>query len=325
MRTPTIAAAPSASIPETENPSLPDVGDATPARKEAARLAAAQQEAQRQEAARREAERQEVARNEEAARVEAARQEADRREAARIEAARRDAERHEAARLAAAQEAQRQEAERREGAARVEATRREAERQEVARNEAARREAERQEVARNEAARRETERQEVARAEAREAEARREERLRAIGRQLDEEAAQRQAATASTSPSRALPPPWNLRRYKLIGRTDPNQEIILYAEAFGRKIQMNMTIDMVRDVVKQPHNNPVVTVAIRSDGSVESVTFFQSSGVPALDEAIRRIIDSQKPYQAFPPSLASQYDVLEIRRTWYFERAIRLY
>jgi hypothetical protein len=110
-----------------------------------------------------------------------------------------------------------------------------------------------------------------------------------------------------------------------LGRTDSNKEIILYAEAFGRKIELNMTVDMVREAVKQPHNDPVVTVAIRSDGSVESVTFFQSSGVPALDEAIRRIVDSQKPYQAFPPSLASQYDVLEIRRTWYFDSAIRLY
>jgi outer membrane biosynthesis protein TonB len=45
-----------------------------------------------------------------------------------------------------------------------------------------------------------------------------------------------------------------------------------------------------------------VTVAIRSDGSVESVTFVLSSGVPAIDDAIRRIVDSQKPYQAFPPA-----------------------
>ena len=68
-----------------------------------------------------------------------------------------------------------------------------------------------------------------------------------------------------------------------------------------------------------------MNVAIRSDGSVESVTFVQSSGVPALDDAIRRIVDSQTPYQAFPPGLAREYDVIEIRRTWYFDMAIRLY
>ena len=67
-----------------------------------------------------------------------------------------------------------------------------------------------------------------------------------------------------------------------------------------------------------------MTVAVRSDGSVESVTFVLSSGVAAIDEAIRRIVESQVPYQAFPPELAREYDVIEIRRTWHFDTAIRL-
>ena len=86
-----------------------------------------------------------------------------------------------------------------------------------------------------------------------------------------------------------------------------------------------MTFDMVREAAKQPHTDPLVTVAIRSDGSVESVTFVQSSGVAAIDEAIRRIVHSQTPYQVFPPGLARECDVIEIRRTWYFDMAIRLY
>jgi TonB family protein len=69
----------------------------------------------------------------------------------------------------------------------------------------------------------------------------------------------------------------------------------------------------------------VVTVAVRKDGSVESVTFVASSGVAALDEAIRRVVHSQEHYPAFPPALAREYDVIEIRRTWHFDMAIRLY
>jgi hypothetical protein len=141
---------------------------------------------------------------------------------------------------------------------------------------------------------------------------------RAIGRQLDEEAARRDAA-ARQSPSGSG------RRYRLFGRTDPNAELILYAEAWARKIQLNMTFDMVREAAKERHGDPLETVAIRSDGSVESVTFVQSSGVAAIDDAIRRIVYSQAPYQVFPPALASEYDVIEIRRTWYFDVAIRLY
>jgi TonB family protein len=160
---------------------------------------------------------------------------------------------------------------------------------------------------------------------AREAVAKREAVLRAIGRQLDEEAARRDAAKDAARPSPSLPSSSGARRYRLFGRSDPNAELILYAEAWSRKIQLNMTFDLVREAAKQPHTNPLVTVAIRSDGSVESVTFVQSSGVAALDEAIRRVVHSQTPYPVFPPGLASEFDVIEIRRTWHFDIAIRMY
>jgi TonB family protein len=179
--------------------------------------------------------------------------------------------------------------------------------------ESARLESERQEAARQ-AARQEIERQQAAQEET----ARREAVRRAIGRQLDEEAGKREAAARNPSAS-------GLRRYRLFGRADPNAEIIVYAEAWSGKIQLNMTFDMVREAVKQPHTDPLVTVAVRSDGSVESVTFVISSGVAAIDEAIRRIVESQVPYPAFPPGLAREYDVIEIRRTWHFDTAIRLY
>jgi TonB family protein len=69
----------------------------------------------------------------------------------------------------------------------------------------------------------------------------------------------------------------------------------------------------------------VVTVAIRSDGSVESVRLELSSGQPAIDAAIERIVRSQASYPAFSTLLTSQYDVVEIRRTWQFDGAVRLY
>jgi hypothetical protein len=217
------------------------------------------------------------------------------------------AERQEAARLAAAQlEAQRQEAARQE-AARAEAARLQAERQEAARQAAARQEAARAEVGQDQAARREA-------------------ALRAIGRQLDEEAARREAASTASQRPNTLPLSLSTaRRVRLWGRTDPNVELVRYAEAWARKIQFNTAVDTVREVAKRPHTPPMVTVAVRSDGSVESVTFVVSSGVAEIDEAIRRIVESQRPYQVFPPALAREFDVIEVRRTWYFDSAVRLY
>ena len=278
------------------------------ARQEALKQESARQDAVRQEAVRQEAVRQEEARQE-AARQEAARQELTRQEAARQELARQEASRQEAAR----QEASRQEAARQE-ASRQEAARQEAARQEAARREASRQEAARQETSRQDAARQAQARQDQAQRERAEQEAKREERLRAIGQQMKQEAAQRDGPPTTSS----------LRRGWLFGRADANAELVEYAQAMSRKIEMNMTFDMVRELVKQPHAQPVVTVAVRADGSVEKVTFVVSSGVPAIDEAIRKVVESQAPFGRFPPALARQYDVVEIRRTWIFDMAIRL-
>ena len=326
-------------------------------REEAARVEAARVEAKREEAtqlaaARLEAERQETARQEVAARMEAARRAAAQLEAERLLATRQEAARVEAAR-AAQLEAERQEAARQEVAARIEAARRaaaqleaerllatrqeaarveaapartqpEAQRQEPARQEKARAEAARPEAERQEPARQAAAPQEVARGEAEKEEgARREARRRAIGRQLDEEAAQREAASNA---ARQLPLSLSTaRRARLWGRGDPNVELVQYAEGWARKIQFNTPVATVREVAKQPHSHPMVTVAIRSDGSVESVTFVVSSGVAQVDDAIRRIVQSHEHYQAFPPALAREYDVIEIRRTWHFHDAVSLY
>ena len=211
-------------------------------------------------------------------------------------------------------------------AARVEAVRVETARLETQRQELARQEAVRQAAAQKEAARSQQEKEEDARRAA---------RREAMGRVLNEEAARRKAtettqtteaaATAARSPSTL---PYSLstaRRGRLWGRFDANAELVAYAEAWGRKIQFNTSLDTVREVAKRPHTNPMVTVAIRSDGSVESVTFVVSSGVAEVDEAIRRIVQSHASYQAFPPGLAREIDVIEVRRTWHFDTAIRLY
>ena len=150
--------------------------------------------------------------------------------------------------------------------------------------------------------------------------------LRAIGRQLDEEAARREAASTAARLPNTLPLSLSTaRRVRLWGRSHPNVELIQYAEAWAQKIQFNTSVETVREVAKRPHAAPMVTVAVRSDGSVESVTFDVSSGVAEIDAAIRRIVEGQRPYQAFPPVLAREFDVIEIRRTWYFDTAIRLY
>ena len=341
-RLPAAAPAPAPIIavaPITAIASDPETAVSSP-RGDATKLETAPQDAAHIEAARLEAARMEAARQESvrlaAAKLEAQRQTdklaAARMETARVEAAKLEAARQEAALLAAAKlEAQRQAD--KLAAARVEAVTLEATRIEAARLEAARR----QESARQESIQQAAAQKEAAQVLAgKEEDEKRAARRQAMGRVLDEEAARRKAieATEATAAAARAPPtlpstlPYSLstaRRGRLLGRTDANAELVLYAEAWARKMQFNTSADTVRDVAKRPHTNPMVTVAIRSDGSVESVTFVVSSGVAEVDEAIRRIVQSHMPYQRFPPGLAREFDVIEVRRTWHFDTAIRLY
>ena len=46
---------------------------------------------------------------------------------------------------------------------------------------------------------------------------------------------------------------------------------------------------------------------------------------PTCKRCGTRIVRSQENYPAFPPALLRDYDVVEIRRTWHFDTAVRLY
>lgn len=100
---------------------------------------------------------------------------------------------------------------------------------------------------------------------------------------------------------------------------------MLYAEAWARKVQLGISPEQLRELARLTPNRPLVTVALRHDGSVESINFVVSSGNNEVDEAIRRIVQGQQPYLPFPPALARQYDVIEIRRSWHFDNALWLY
>lgn len=61
-------------------------------------------------------------------------------------------------------------------------------------------------------------------------------------------------------------------------------------------------------------------VAIRYDGSIETIEILSSSGHAVLDEAAIRIVRMAAPYDPFPPELRETTDRLEIIRTWKFKQ-----
>ena len=61
-------------------------------------------------------------------------------------------------------------------------------------------------------------------------------------------------------------------------------------------------------------------VAVRVDGTVERIEVRRSSGYSVLDDAAKRIVRMAAPFEPFPEEIRKQADVLEIIRTWQFDK-----
>jgi protein TonB len=68
----------------------------------------------------------------------------------------------------------------------------------------------------------------------------------------------------------------------------------------------------------------VVTVSIKSDGSLERVEINRPSGQRILDAAAVRIVQLAAPFAPFPADIAKDTDILSITRTWIFTRTDQL-
>lgn len=104
----------------------------------------------------------------------------------------------------------------------------------------------------------------------------------------------------------------------------PNLQVATYAASWRHRIRQNAPFEILQGAKTGPHEDPVVTVAVRSDGSLESITFNRSSGNDRIDDAVRRIVEMLVPYASFSSELEMECDVIEIPSIWSFDRALRL-
>jgi TonB family protein len=98
----------------------------------------------------------------------------------------------------------------------------------------------------------------------------------------------------------------------------------MYIDSVRQKIERNATVSEAQLSSQAVHTDPVVSIAIRSDGSIEDVTILRSSGRPDIDEIVRRVVRLNARYAAFPANVAANYDVIELRRIWTFAGVLRL-
>lgn len=114
------------------------------------------------------------------------------------------------------------------------------------------------------------------------------------------------------------------RRRSVLGSAEKDIQLRMYIDSWKQKIERNGNLNFSQTSRDKARGDPVVTVAIRSDGSVEGVTIHRSSGRADLDQAVRNIVRINARYAAFPPNIAAQYDVIEVRRVWNFDDGLRI-
>lgn len=98
-----------------------------------------------------------------------------------------------------------------------------------------------------------------------------------------------------------------------------------YLGAWARKVERIGNLNYPQAAKDQNlYGSLILHVAVRRDGSVEAVRIVRSSGYDLLDQAAIKIVELAAPYAPFPPDIAAETDVLDIIRTWQFQRGGKL-
>ncbi len=108
---------------------------------------------------------------------------------------------------------------------------------------------------------------------------------------------------------------------KFIGARAEEYRFAQYVEDWRQKVERVGNLNYPEAARGKLYGNLVLTVAIRSDGSLERVELNRSSGHKLLDEAALRIVRLAAPFAAFPDNVRRDTDILEITRTWSFTGA----
>ena len=113
-------------------------------------------------------------------------------------------------------------------------------------------------------------------------------------------------------------------RKKFIGARVEEYRFAQYVEDWRQKVERIGNLNYPDAAKGRLYGNLVLTVVIKSDGSLAQVEISRSSGKKVLDEAARRIVEMAAPYAAFPDAIRRDTDIVEITRTWSFTTSDRL-
>jgi protein TonB len=111
-------------------------------------------------------------------------------------------------------------------------------------------------------------------------------------------------------------------RRRFIGARTQEFRFARYIEDWRLKIERIGDLNYPQAARDQKiYGSLVVTVSIKSNGSLEKVEINRPSGQKLLDDAALRIVRLAAPYSPFPAEISQDTDILSITRTWTFTRS----
>ena len=114
-------------------------------------------------------------------------------------------------------------------------------------------------------------------------------------------------------------------RREFVGARAQEYRFARYVEDWRVKIERLGELNYPQSARDQKiYGSLLLSVSIKSDGSVEKIELRRSSGHKVLDEAAINIVRLAAPYAPFPPDIAKDTDVIDISRTWRFTSSDRL-
>jgi protein TonB len=116
-----------------------------------------------------------------------------------------------------------------------------------------------------------------------------------------------------------------LPKRKFIGARTEEYKYAQYVEDWRAKVERIGNLNYPEAARRQKiFGSLLMTVNIRSDGSIESIEINRSSGHRILDAAAQRIVRLAAPYAPFPPDIKKEVEIMVIPRTWTFTTSDRL-
>ena len=110
-------------------------------------------------------------------------------------------------------------------------------------------------------------------------------------------------------------------RHKAVNASTQEYLYANYLDAWRRKVENIGNLNYPDEAKRRSlFGNLMLHVAVRADGSVQQIRLVRSSGHKLLDDAAIRIVRLAAPFAPFPAEIRQEVDVLDITRTWVFQR-----